>query len=291
MAKKGMEFELFVKSIYEEILALDGYETIKVVHDVSLLGRSKQPHQIDVYWEFKLAGITHQIAVECKEYKNTVSVGKVRDFYGALEDIGNIYGIFVTTKGYQSGAITYAKHKDISLKVVQEPTEEDIESHQGVKEIIIQGHALCVSNVKVQPILDIEWVFQHTDIKKGDEFSFNALSNEIKVMDSSLNLLGTFHDFENRLPREPENTENLTHKYMFSDGFIYILNSKYPPLKLKGIQFKYDTYTINTKSQVSSKLMAQAVLRDIITGDIHLYNKSSENKITKKTDSKHKEAM
>lgn len=280
MVKKWIEFELFVKAIYEEILALDGYDTIKVAHDVSLLGRSKQPHQIDVYWEFKLAGITHRVAVECKDYKNTISVGKVRDFYGALEDIGSIHGIFVTTKGYQSGAITYAKHKNISLKVIQEPTEEDIKYHQGVEKILIQGHALCISNVNVQPILDVEWILEHTNLQEGDEFLLNALSNKIKVMDSNLNLLGTFHDFENRLPREPQNTDNLTYEYNFSDGFIHILNSKYPPLKIKGIQYKYDTYTISTKSQISSKLMAQAVLKDIITGDIHLYNKSFENEIT-----------
>jgi Restriction endonuclease len=281
MAKKGIEFELFVKAIYEEILVFDGCDTIKVEHDVSIKGKSKQQHQIDVYWEFKLAGITHRVAVECKEYTNTVSVGKVRDFYGALEDIGNIQGVFVTTKGYQSGAITYAKHKDISLKVVKKPTKEDIDSYQGIKTIFINANLFCITNVTVTPILDVEWVLQNTSFKEGDEFSLNAKSNDIKVMDSNLNLLGTFHDFENQLPREPENTKNLIHKYDFNDGFIHILNSKYPPLKLKGIQFKYDTYTICNESMISYKLMAEAILKDIVTGDAHLYNKRAETEITR----------
>jgi len=280
MAKMGVEFELFVKAIYEEILAIDGYDTINVMHDVSIIGRSKQPHQIDVYWEFKLAGITHRVAVECKEYKNTVSVGKVRDFYGALEDIGNIHGVFVTTKGYQSGAITYAKHKDISLKIVKEPTQEDINAHQGIKTIYINQHAFCIANITMTPALDIDWIIQNTNIKEGDQFSISGLTNEIKVMDSDFNLLGTILDFENKLPREPENTERLIHKYEFNNAFIHIPNSEYSPLKLKSICFEYDTYTMNTNSQLKSKLMAKAVLKDIITGDLHLYNKSSVNKIT-----------
>lgn len=280
MAKMGVEFELFVKAIYEEILAVDGYDTINVMHDVSLIGKSKQQHQIDVYWEFKLAGITHRVAIECKEYKKTVSVGKVRDFYGALEDIGNIHGIFVTTKGYQSGAITYAKYKDISLKIVKEPTQEDINVHQGVKTIYINQHAFCIANVTMRPALDIDWVIQNTNMNEGDIFSIFGLNNEIKVMDSDFNLLGTILDFENKLPREPENTEGLIHKYEFNNAFIHIPDSEYPPLKLKGICFEYDTYTISTNSQIRSKLIAEAVLKDIITGDLHLYNKSSVNKIT-----------
>jgi len=273
MAKQGTEFELFVNAIYKEILAFDGYDTIRVEHDVNVFGKSGQPHQIDVYWEFNLAGITHRVAVECKEYKSTVSVGKVRDFYGALEDVGNIHGIFVTTKGYQSGAITYAKHKDISLKVVQEPTQEDIDAHQGIKTVSININAMCIGNISMMPILDVEWIIHSTNMNEGDQFSYKAKNNEIKVIDSNFNLLGTILDFENKLPREPENTGGLIHKYDFDDGFIHIPNSEYPPLKLKGIRFEYDTYTISTSSEINCKLMAEAVLKDIITGEFHLYNK------------------
>ena len=275
MAKNGTEFETFVKAIYEEILAYDGYDTVKVEHNVKVNGKSGQLHQLDVYWEFKIAGITHRVAVECKQYAKTISVGKVRDFYGALEDIGNIHGIFVTTKGYQSGAIKYAAHKGISLKVVHEPTSDDIDAHQGIKTIHIKGNFMCIGNVLMNLSLDIDWVLEHTNMKEGDQFSFNALNNEIKVIDSNFNLLGTIHDFENKLPREPENTQALTNKYEFADGFIHVPNSKYPLLKLKALHFKYDTYSFSTVSEINNKLMAQAVLKDIITGESHLYKKSN----------------
>lgn len=277
MAKQGTEFELFVKAIYEEILEQGDIENVKVEHDVKVIGKSGQPHQIDVYWEFKQAGVAHRVAVECKEYKSTVSVGKVRDFYGALEDIGNINGIFVTTQGYQKGAITFAEYKGISLKTVKEPTQEDIDAFQGIKTISLNINAICIGNVSMTPVLDVHWVIDNTDINEGDQFSFSAPNNEVKVLDSNFNLLGTVLDFENKLSREPENTKGLTYQYDFDDGFIHIPNSSYPPLKLKSLKFSYDTYTINSTSEINFKLMAEAVLKDIITGDFHLYNKQPDN--------------
>lgn len=273
MAKRGTEFELFVKAIYEEIIEQEDIDNVRVEHDIKVIGKSGQAHQIDVYWEFSSAGVTHRVAVECKEYKNTVSVGKIRDFSAALDDIGNIQGIFVTTQGYQQGAITFAEHKGISLKLVKEPTQEDIDAHQGIKTICLNINAICIGNVKMVPELDVRWVIENTDIKEGDAFSIKALNNEVKVIDSNFNSLGTILDFENKLPRKPENTEGLTHKYEFDDGFIHIPNSNYPPLKLKAAHFKYDTYTLSAQSEIKFNMMAEAVLKDIITGDFHLYKK------------------
>jgi len=125
------------------------------------------------------------------------------------------------------------------------------------------------------PVLDVQWVIDNTEFKEGDTFSFNALNNEVKVMDSNFNSLGSILDFENRLPREPENTAGLIHQYDFDDGFIHIPNSGQPPLKVKALKFEYDTYTISTTNEINFKLMAEAVLKDIITGDSHLFNKQS----------------
>lgn len=275
VAKPGTNFELLTKAIYEEILSTDGYETVTVEHDVKVLGRSGQLHQIDVYWEFKLAGVTHRVAVECKEYSNTVSVGKVRDFYGALEDIGNIHGVFVTTQGYQSSAITYAEHKNISLKVISELSQEEIDDHQGIKEIHLNIQALCISNVETIPKFNNEWIKNNTDLKNEDTLECSGMSNELKVLDASYNLIGTLHDLENKLSRVPENTKGLVHKQEFTDAFLFIPNSKYPPIKLQSLTFKYDTYTISTKSEMRFKLLAEAILKDIITGETYLYKKQA----------------
>jgi hypothetical protein len=273
--KKGTEFELLVKAIYEEIHSQDSLENVTVEHDVRVVGRSGQAHQIDVYWEFISAGVTHRVAVECKEYKNTVSVGKVRDFYGALDDIGNIHGVFVTTKGYQAGAITFAEHQGISLKTVSDPTDKELGECLEIKTLVMRGRALCIANVELTPILDVKWIIENTELNEGDEFNFSGVNNEIKVLDKNYNSQGTILDFENKLPRSPENESGLSRTYEFEDSFIHIPDSGYPPLKISALRYNYDTYTMSMESVTKFKAIAKAVLRDIITGESHLYNQAT----------------
>ncbi|EKO3479766.1 restriction endonuclease [Vibrio fluvialis] len=280
MAKNnGKQFELLVKAIYEEILVQDSVESIDVKHDVTLKGRSGQEHQIDVYWAFKLAGETIQVAIECKDYKNPVSVGRIRDFSAALDDIGNIKGIFVTTKGYQTGAIKFADFQKIALKVVQEPTESELNPEGYISRIDLNGRLLCVSDVKMSPKFDIKWVLENTDIKEGTPFRLSARNDEVKVLDSNFNNLGTILDFENRLPREPENTAGLVHRFNFDDGYLHVPNGEHRLLKLEYIDFTYDTYTHMMHSKISLKRTAKAVLKDVITGEMFLFQKTTLNDI------------
>lgn len=55
MTRPDQDYERFVQSVYQTILAAEGKDTIKVEHDVKLEGRSGQKHQVDVYWEYKKA--------------------------------------------------------------------------------------------------------------------------------------------------------------------------------------------------------------------------------------------
>ncbi|MEY4893969.1 MAG: hypothetical protein RL751_779, partial [Bacteroidota bacterium] len=89
-------YEKFAQSIYQTLLDNEDIKPTKVQHNVDLLGRSGCKHQIDVYWEYEIAGIVHRVAIECKNYNTSnISIGRVRDFFAALTDIGNISGIFV----------------------------------------------------------------------------------------------------------------------------------------------------------------------------------------------------
>lgn len=273
----GKQFELLVKAIYKEILAQDCVDSIEVKHDVALKGKSGQEHQIDVYWSFKLAGETIQVAIECKDYKSPVSVGRIRDFWGALDDIGNIKGIFVTTTGYQSGAIKFANFQNIALKMVQKPTESELNPETSIQRIIMNGKLLGIDNIKMTPKFDVEWVIKNTDFKKGDPYTLSGRNDEIKVLDSNFNVLGTILDFENKLPRIPEQSQGLTHRFEFDDGYLHVPNLNSRPLKLQHIDFKYDTFTHEMNNTINLKLTAKAVLKDVITGELFLFNKSVIN--------------
>lgn len=65
-------YELLVQELHQALLNNDGVENINVRHNVKIKGRSGATHQIDVYWEFKLAGVTYKTCIECKHYNTSV---------------------------------------------------------------------------------------------------------------------------------------------------------------------------------------------------------------------------
>lgn len=122
MAKKntGKAFEQLVQEIYQSFLNYDsdknGYRSIKVQHNVILKGITGVEHQIDVYWEFELAGRTYSTLVEVKDWATPVKLEQLRNFKAVMDDLpGHPNGIFVSRCGFQSGAKKYAQAHGISL--------------------------------------------------------------------------------------------------------------------------------------------------------------------------------
>ncbi|MBA3441271.1 MAG: restriction endonuclease [Pyrinomonadaceae bacterium] len=122
-----------MQELYQTLHKAEGLETINVDQDVKIKGRSGCKHQIDVYWEFEMVGQVHRVAIECKHYKEGIEIGKLRDFFGVLHDIGDVKGIFVAKAGYDSGAIKFANYYNISLQEARVATDEDWEGR--VKDI------------------------------------------------------------------------------------------------------------------------------------------------------------
>lgn len=122
--KLGIEYELFVKRVCEMLISMD-FPECTVQHHVFLEGHGGIVHEIDVYWEFTVAGITYRTAVECKGYNTRVSKQKIAAFRSILDDIGGIRGIYATKIGYQSGAKKFAKQYGIELLEIRHPEEKD----------------------------------------------------------------------------------------------------------------------------------------------------------------------
>ena len=55
------------------------------------------------------------IYVQCKAYKSKIGVAVVRELYGVMQSDSVSKGIIATLKGYTSGAIEFAKDKNIKL--------------------------------------------------------------------------------------------------------------------------------------------------------------------------------
>lgn len=278
MPTNGIEFEILVKSIYTEILEQESIENIEVRHNTKIQGLTGQEHQIDIFWSFRIGGVLHRVAVECKDYARAVSVGKVRDFSAALDDIGNISGIFVTRRGFQSGAVQFASKKGISLKTVDDPTDDDIKEHGGVSSVHLRAHALTLGKVKEQIRFDLDWIFSNTDLKQNDVIEISGLSNEIRIEEENGSLIGTMFDFTNQLPRTPIDSVNLEHEFKFDNAYIAAPTCKHPRLKIKSILFNYDTHIYTSESRISYKIMAKKILKDYITGEAYLFKRTMHPK-------------
>lgn len=156
---KNTEYEQFTRKVFAGLSSQKRVKTIKLQHNVKLLGNSGTRHQIDVYWEYEKDGQLHKVAIECKNYSKNVPIGKVRDFYGVIDDIDDLQGIMITRKGFQDGAKKYAASKNIHLKELRAPIGK--ESLAG--RVITDFH---ISMRRCLYLVDEDWAKQHGfDIK------------------------------------------------------------------------------------------------------------------------------
>jgi hypothetical protein len=123
-------YELLVREIYQQMLDQDQASNVVVQHNVHKQGRSTS-HQIDVYWEFCLGGITHQVAVQAKNWNSPIRKGDVLTFKGVLEDIPGTVGIMVTSSRYQKGAFEVANAAGIVICNLQEDLLPPVSMYPG----------------------------------------------------------------------------------------------------------------------------------------------------------------
>lgn len=270
----NIEYERLTQDIYQTLHDAEGIKPITVKHNVLVEGKSGCKHQIDVYLEFEMVGEKHRVAIECKNYSsevNKVSIGRIRDFFGVLHDIGNIKGIFVTKIGYQSGAISFADYYEISLKELRFPTGKD---WAGRVKTIVTTITAFMQNVKTrEPVIDIEWVRENAHFKEGEEvkISFSGFSNEIIVYNRIGERITDFHEMESKLPYEWKETQGLEYTYSFDDGFLD--TPEIGKIKIKGMKFTYDVISSIISSESEGETIAKAILKDVKTGSIKFFDK------------------
>jgi len=95
----------------------------QTIHDITLRGVSTAPHQIDVV----VGDESQRALIECKYYNRNIDMPVVRNFFGAVEDLGCAMAAIVTTQGFSENVRVYAKAKGIDLLVLRDVEEEDLE--------------------------------------------------------------------------------------------------------------------------------------------------------------------
>ncbi|WBA18835.1 restriction endonuclease [Salinivibrio kushneri] len=272
VSETSAAYEKLAQKIYGEILELQGVENIDVRHNVKIKGKSGVEHQIDVFWEYKYAGIVHRVLIECKHYGHAVSLLHVRNLHGLTTDIPNSTGIIVTTIGFQSGAKEYADFYEMGLKLIRKPRGEDWDG--------------CIQIVNIQMkflrnhYLDVKLEFdgkdpQTREIAEKDPSVMSVNSTEIVIRDEG-------HEpcaFNLWLDR---------HVSAGSDGFgvesqetlipenSYLLTPDNRELKLGRVLVTYMSTQFDQDLEIDAMNLVEAVLQDFSSGEVeHMHHKNA----------------
>lgn len=276
---KNTEYEQFTRKVFAGLSSQKSVKTVQLQHNVKLLGNSGTRHQIDVYWEYEKDGQLHKVAIECKNYSKNVPIGKVRDFYGVIDDIYGLQGIMITRKGFQDGAKKYASSKNILLKELRAPIGE--ESLAG--RIITDFH---VSMRRCLYLVDEDWAKQHGfDIKpylrwldmmsiEHKSLWVNASHIPIErkgdyIYNAKKEVITSHEDIEATIPGTME--EDSSHTIPFEDAYI---DSKYWGLvKIKEIKYDYTNETRRSIMDIDARDFIEAILKDVESGAIEYVEK------------------
>jgi len=256
---KGAEYERFVKGVYEALLKAEGVETVSVKHNITLKGKSGCEHQIDVYWEFKLAEQTYKTAIECKAFNKSVPIGRVRDFYGVLIDVPNLNGIFATLVGYQSGAKTYAEHYGIALKEVRLPTPKDWVGK--IKDVTINFIIIEPSIDEFSPIFGPSFLSALTEPLRV-QLGFG--NHDPFIFDSGGNAVSTYEQLRLGLPTAGAPFADHEHTFAFPGHTMRTSKQEFP---IEGIKVKYSVRVMTDAVHIAGEKIAQAIVRDVQTGE------------------------
>lgn len=273
--KKGTEYELLVKSLIEKLIKNDktNLKNLRVQHNVKLKGnKTGLEHQLDVYCEFVQDGETHKYAIECKDYASRLEKEKIAAFWGILDDLEDVNGIYVCRNGYQSGALTYAKTYGISVMEIRQPTDKDMDGR--IQDIAI---SIIVKNPRVictNLFMDNKWLEVHYEVgtpiikreqggkirlRKGEtEFTLADIIEENKKNESEESAFYVIDE-------EFENT------FLISNGnnFITLNGREIDCIKITKLHLEY-TYEdeLFTEFSVFGDRLVDVIAKNAITGKI-----------------------
>jgi len=157
--KPWVDHEIVSRDIFEALLKQDAVQNLEVRRQVTIIGKSTAVIAIDVYWKFTVGPEEYFTVVEVKRKKRKVTQGEMFAFKAILDDIpGRPKGVFVSQRGYQTGALRVAEHYNIKLYELSEVTNRNPISLTNIS----------VAEFKIRPeILSWEWTLYYTLFENG----------------------------------------------------------------------------------------------------------------------------
>lgn len=108
------DFEKYCLEILNAYAKKENLQQFTIIHDTRI-ETNDGIYQLDGYAEFIALGVKFKIIVECKRYTESVNREKVVVLADKVRSLGAQKGILISTSGFQSGAVKYAKEHGIAL--------------------------------------------------------------------------------------------------------------------------------------------------------------------------------
>lgn len=271
--KAGTEYELFVKSIYESFLQQDGLTTNVELHK-KITGKSGAEHEIDVFWQFEIAGKTYRTAIECKHFNSRIDKGRVQEFVAKLADIGDISGIMATKVGFQSGAEKFGIYNNIEMVLVKEPEITDF-SPDTILRIKVELNLIQHKILKRNFSFDEKWLLSNGFTTgqyniKGNTAGIRILNEETQ---ESLSLL----DFESKYIISNKTNQIASNTYAVSILFnnAYLIDNVGKKYKIKKLDYEYTDLCDKEIIEIDALNTVEAIIKRVKDGKIVFMKKKS----------------
>lgn len=108
------EFEVFCAESLKAMATEKNLERFTVLSDQHITA-SDGTYQIDISFEFYAANIRITGIVECKKYSRPIERKVVAELYTKINSLGVNKGVIMSTSGFQTGAVDFAKSHGITL--------------------------------------------------------------------------------------------------------------------------------------------------------------------------------
>jgi hypothetical protein len=280
MGNTGTAYEQLVQRVFQEILDQDTARTIEVKQNIVLQGKTTK-HQVDVYWEFEIGGITYRTVIQCKDWKDPVKQGELFALKTVLDDLpGQPRGVLVTRTGFQAGAREFAKAHGIILYELREPRERDWEGRIGEIHTTMVIYVPSARDFKLVP--DLAWVQAERErcgLPNGERFSVGfgpGPAEDLVFLDEDGQPSISAADVIKAMfpPHQEEFTERLGSFEFAEPAYLETGHDRFPRVRLTSASAKIAMGRVEETMVIDFTTVPGFILFDVLGDDVeHMFDK------------------
>jgi hypothetical protein len=232
----GKRYEDFVEKVYKALIEAEKRNGkighIAIERRKKIISKSGTPAEIDIYWEYGIAGVKNCVAIECRNYNKNVDIQGVRDFARKISDISGLKGLMVTKKGFSNNAIAEAKADHIDLLIIREHKDKDFKGRiTKVKIDILIDPPSQITNFKV--FMNAELAAKN-QIKEGPNFL--TPNDQTIIEDRRAGFRYSLLELEQNDFFEQRGVGKHTWRKSFQDGWIHYAEQS---LQIEAVEMEY----------------------------------------------------